>query len=130
MVNEHMITAVDPDEIERIEIGPGCYRRDLPTAGGVRIWIVEIEPGGQWPFVDQHDELGEEVLVLEGELLDDGRVFGPGTYLLYGPNSRHQPRTETGVRLYGINVAQSLTHAKSSNGFRRSSQPPVFAAFR
>lgn len=99
-----MLTIVDPDSVNPLEIGPGCFRRDLPTAGGVRAWIVDIEPGAQWPYVDEHDALGEEVWVVSGELIEGKQRFGPGTYLLFGPNSRHQPRSETGVRLFGINV--------------------------
>jgi anti-sigma factor ChrR (cupin superfamily) len=99
-----MPIAIDPAKVEPIVIGPGCYRRDLPTAGGVRAWIVEIEPGFTWPYVDVHGARGEEVLVLEGEMIDGDQRFGPGTYIVYGPDSSHQPRTETGVRLFGINV--------------------------
>lgn len=92
------------DTVAAIAVGPGCYRRDLPTAGGVRAWIVDMDPGAQWPHVDQHDRHGEEVLVLSGEMIDGDRRIGPGTYILYGPDSAHQPRTEIGVRLFGINV--------------------------
>lgn len=99
-----MPKAVNPDEVVPIEVGPGCTRRDLPTVGPVRAWIVEMAPGAMWPHVDQHGEHGEEVLILDGEMIEGDRRFGPGTYLLFGPNSRHQPRTETGVRLFGINL--------------------------
>lgn len=99
-----MPTVVNIDDATPLAIGPGCWRRDLPTAGGVRAWIVDIEPGAQWPHVDQHDHWGEEVLVLSGELIEGERRIGPGNYILFGPGSRHQPRSETGVRLFGINV--------------------------
>jgi len=99
-----MISNINPNDVPAIRIGPGCYRRDLPTAGGVRAWFVDMDPGAQWPHVDQHDEFGEEVLVVSGELIDGERTFKQGSYILYGPNSSHQPRTETGVRLFGINV--------------------------
>jgi len=95
---------IDPNEIVPVEVGPGCTRRDLPSDGSVRIWIVEMQPGSQWPYEDVHDETGEQVLILSGDLIEGDRRFGPGTYLNFGPNSRHQPRTETGARLFGVNV--------------------------
>lgn len=93
-----------PQTLSPVIVGPGCIRRDLPTSGGVRAWIVEMEPGATWPAIDHHDGFGEQVLILEGEVIEDGRVYGPGSYLNYGPHSSHQPRTETGVRMFGINV--------------------------
>jgi anti-sigma factor ChrR (cupin superfamily) len=95
---------IDPNEIVPIKVGPGCTRRDLPSDKSVRIWIVEMEPGSQWPYEDVHDETGEQVLILSGELIEGDRRFGAGTYLNFGPDSRHQPRTETGAKLFGVNV--------------------------
>lgn len=99
-----MLDTVDPNDIFPVEVGPGCLRRDLPSSDGVRVWIVDMEPGSQWPYEDVHDETGEQVLILSGEMIEGDQRFGPGTYLNFGPNSRHQPRTETGVRLFGLNV--------------------------
>jgi anti-sigma factor ChrR (cupin superfamily) len=99
------LTTVRVDEVAGIEVGPGCRRRDLPAGDGVRVWVVDMAPGSSWPHVDVHDQAGEEVFVVSGELIEGERRFGPGTYLLFGPDSRHQPRTETGVRLFGFNLA-------------------------
>ena len=99
--------AIDPNAIEPVHVGPGCTRRDLPANAGVRVWIVDMEPGAQWPYEDVHDATGEQVLILSGELIEGDRRLGPGTYLNFGPNSRHQPRTETGVRLFGLNLCPS-----------------------
>lgn len=99
-----MLTVVDPDHVQPVVVGPGCLRRDLPTAGGLRAWVVDMEPGAEWPHVDQHDEFGEEVFVVSGEMIEGERRVGPGSYLLFGPHSAHRPRTETGVRLFGVNV--------------------------
>jgi len=96
--------AVRVDDVAAVEVGPGCLRRDLPATGGVRVWVVDMAPGSQWPYVDVHDETGEEVFVASGELIEGDERFGPGTYVLFGPHSRHQPRTETGVRLFGFNL--------------------------
>lgn len=92
------------DDVAPIEVGPGCYRRDLPGTPGVRVWIVDMDPGSRWPYVDQHDEMGEEFYVVSGEVIEGNDRFGAGTYVFFRPNSRHQPRTETGVRLFGFNL--------------------------
>lgn len=85
-----------------IEIGPGCYRKDLPFNGTVRVWVVDMMPGSEWPFVDHHDT-GEGFLVVSGEIVEGDRRFGVGTYVAFDRGSRHQPRTETGARLFGFN---------------------------
>jgi len=98
------LQAVKPDDIAALEIGPGCYRRDLPGPAGARMWIVEMEPGAQWPYEDVHGDQGEQVWIITGDLIEGDENYGPGTYLNFGPNSSHQPRTESGVRLFGINL--------------------------
>ena len=97
---------VSVDEVAPVEIGPGCLRRDLPSVGAVRVWVVEIAPGSRWPHVDVHGPSGEEFLVVSGELIEGDRRLGPGTYVLFGPGSEHRPRTETGVRLFGFNLLE------------------------
>ncbi|WAM28183.1 MULTISPECIES: cupin domain-containing protein [Myxococcus] len=99
-------SSVQIDDIEPVVVGPGCLRRDLPSTRDVRVWVVDMAPGSQWPFVDVHDT-GEEVLVVSGELIEGEQRLGPGSYLFFPPESRHQPRTETGVRLFGINLVAS-----------------------
>lgn len=96
--------AVPVDEIVPVQVGPGCVRRDLPRTADVRAWVVDIAPGCQWPYVDVHDAAGEHVYVVSGELIEGDRRYPAGTYLRYSPNSTHRPRTETGVRLFGINL--------------------------
>lgn len=92
------------NDVPPVQVGPGCIRRDLPSRPGVRLWIVDIDPGAEWPHVDVHDVHGEDVLVLSGELIEDGRRFGPGTYLQFSPHSQHRPKTDAGVRLFGFNL--------------------------
>ena len=94
--------AVRVNEVDPVVVGPGCFRRDLPSTGDLRVWVVDMAPGSTWPVVDEHDT-GEEVYVIEGELIEGERRFGAGTYLFFKPGSRHQPRTEEGARLFGIN---------------------------
>jgi anti-sigma factor ChrR (cupin superfamily) len=98
------------DDAAPIEVGPGCLRRTLPSTGGVRVWVVDMTPGSQWPHVDFHDA-GEEVYVVSGELIEGEQRFGPGTYLSFGPGSSHQPRTERGVRLLGFNLVAAPAQA-------------------
>ena len=92
------------DDVPRIDIGPGCWRRDLPGNDRVRVWIVDMAPGAQWPHVDHHDVNGEQVFVVSGELIEGERRFGPGHHLAFGSHSSHRPRTEIGVRLFGFNL--------------------------
>lgn len=99
-----MFEAIRVDDIAPIEVGPGCFRRDLPGTDGVRVWIVDIMPGSQWPHTDRHDAAGEEVYVVSGELIEDDQRFGAGTYVLFHPDSTHRPRSEKGVRLFGFNL--------------------------
>ena len=102
-----MLDAIDPNEVEALEVGPGCFRRDLPVDRGARAWIVEMDPGAQWPHVDEHGEFGEQVFVISGELIEGDHRFGAGTYLNFKPHSRHQPWTETGVKLFGMNMSRA-----------------------
>jgi ChrR Cupin-like domain len=98
------MAGVRVDDVAPVEVGPGCLRRDLPSIGPVRVWVVDMAPGSVWPHTDVHGLRGEEVYVVSGELIEGEERFGPGTYVLYGPESRHAPRTETGVRLFGFNL--------------------------
>jgi quercetin dioxygenase-like cupin family protein len=100
------ISLVDPFTVAPVQVGPGCLRRDLTAPHGVRVWTVEIAPGAQWPHIDHHDVHGEVVYVLDGELIEGDRRIGAGTYVVFGPNSCHQPRSETGAMLLGFNLVQ------------------------
>ncbi len=91
------------DDVAAVEVGPGCFRRDLPSNIGVRVWVVDIEAGSEWPYIDEHDT-GEGYYVVSGEVIEDDQRIGAGAYVLFAPGSRHQPRTETGVRLFGFNL--------------------------
>ncbi len=98
------VESVVPDEVEPLEVGPGCFRRAMPAGPGVRVWVVDMEPGAEWPRIDHHREGGENVYVVSGELIEGERRFGAGSYLNWAPHSAHRPRTETGVRLFGFNL--------------------------
>lgn len=97
-----MLDAMRVDDVDPVMVGPGCLRRDLPGPEGLRVWMVEMAPGSVWPTIDEHDT-GEAVYVAAGEVIEDDQRLGAGTYLHFRPGSRHQPRTEKGARLFGIN---------------------------
>jgi len=98
--------AVRVDDVAAVQIGPGCTRRDLPSNPGVRVWLVEMAPGSEWPSVDHHDT-GEEFYVVSGEVIEGESRYGAGTYVSFAPGSHHRPRTESGVRLLGLNLGTS-----------------------
>lgn len=96
--------SVNIDAVPSIEVGPGCTRRDLPSRPGVRIWVVDMAPGSEWPRVDAHDHHGEDIYIASGELIEGDRTIPSGSFVQFAPHSRHRPRTVTGVRLFGFNL--------------------------
>ncbi|NUS39733.1 MAG: hypothetical protein HOQ02_12015 [Lysobacter sp.] len=102
------------DRAPAVEVGPGCTRRALPAPAGLRAWVVEMAPGSRWPHVDDHPH-GELYVVLEGEVIEGDARHGAGSYVHFAPGSMHRPRTDTGVRLFGINPIPSFPlHAAES----------------
>jgi mannose-6-phosphate isomerase-like protein (cupin superfamily) len=99
-----MLDAMRVDNVTPVEVGNGCYRRDLPSMAGIRVWVVDISPGGEWPQIDHHDAAGEYLYVVSGELIEGSLRLEAGTYIFYQPGSSHRPRSEKGVRLFGFNL--------------------------
>lgn len=60
--------------------------------------LLRMAPGCAYP-AHRHEQ-GEDVYVLEGELLVGTERFGPGDYLYSPPGSVHAPRTEKGCVLF------------------------------
>lgn len=79
---------------------PGIERRMLDRVGDEvarATSIVRYLPGSQFTL-HQH-ELGEEILVLEGQFSDEHGDYPAGTYLKNPPGTSHAPFTETGCLL-------------------------------
>ncbi|MFE5847754.1 cupin domain-containing protein [Streptomyces niveus] len=71
------------------------------TAPIPRRAFVRFEPHAGYPEPDAHDVSAEEVLVVEGYLIDANGVHGPGTLIEGARGTSHTPRTdETGCLLY------------------------------
>jgi mannose-6-phosphate isomerase-like protein (cupin superfamily) len=108
-VDAHEAVAVEAVPIT--PVGTGSTRRDLPAPPGVRVWVVDISPGTQWPHVDHHDT-GEGYYVVSGEVIEGEHRYPAGTCVSFAPGSHHRPRTERGARLFGFNpVAASAPGA-------------------
>ncbi|GAA3579010.1 hypothetical protein GCM10022419_070570 [Nonomuraea rosea] len=97
------VQSVNIDEVEAVEVVPGIMRRRLPATDHARGWVIDFAPGTQWPEVDVHE--GEErYFVLSGEVIEGEVRYGAGSYVVLARGSSHQPRTEIGARMLGINL--------------------------
>jgi anti-sigma factor ChrR (cupin superfamily) len=80
---------------------PGIERRMLDRVGDEvarATSIVRYLPGSQ--FTKHQHELGEEILVLEGQFSDEHGDYPAGTYIKNPPGTSHAPFTETGCLLF------------------------------
>ncbi len=80
---------------------PGVERRMLERDGGEvarATSIVRYAPGAR--FTAHTHELGEEIIVLEGEFADEYGVYPAGTYIKNPPGSSHAPYTRPGCVLF------------------------------
>jgi anti-sigma factor ChrR (cupin superfamily) len=100
------LEALPIDALPVTVVGPGCSRRDLAPVAGVRSWVVDMAPGSTWPAIDDHPT-GEAYVVLAGEVIEGDARFGAGTCVTFAPGSRHRPRTDIGVRLFGFNPPET-----------------------
>ncbi|MEV0298804.1 cupin domain-containing protein [Nocardia sp. NPDC050710] len=105
------VMPVSVDAMAPAEIGPGVWVRELPGTGAIRPWVVDIAPGAEWPELDVHAGYGEAYFVVEGEVIEGERRYGPGTYVFFEPGSSHRPRSERGARVFGFNFDAPETDA-------------------
>lgn len=92
------------NDTERVQVTTGIYRQDLPATDRARAWVIDFEPGSEWPSVDVHED-EERYYVLEGEVIEGDDRHGVGSYVVFAPGSSHRPRTDVGARMLGINIA-------------------------
>ena len=93
------------DDAEVVEVAPGITRRSLTETEFGSAWLIDFAPRTEWPEVDHHPT-EERYFVLEGELIEGEVSHRAGTYVTFAAGSYHQPRTEIGARILGINEAE------------------------
>ena len=72
-------------------------------------YMIRMEPGAE--TIAHVHQRREEYFIIEGDLVEnDGKVLGPGDYVVYQPGSYHNSRTVNGCLLIGIDF--SFTDAK------------------
>lgn len=70
------------------------------AASGESAVLLRFEPGARY---DAHRHpLGEQYLVVEGEVEDGGRSYGAMTYVRHAPGSAHQPSSKAGCVLFVV----------------------------
>lgn len=66
-----------------------------PNTGGLTV-LTRLEPGAEIP-AHHHENSDEVVYVLEGDFIEDGQTYGPGTLFFAARGSIHGPhRTHRG----------------------------------
>ena len=74
--------------------------------GPLSIRLVRIAPGCEVP--DHAHPLGEEALLIEGDVVDDQGSYGPGCWVRNPVNSHHWARSDGGALLYVRNGGLGL----------------------
>ena len=95
--------AVDTASAERLTVADGIVRRSLPSTANASGWIIDFAANTQWPAIDHHDT-EERYFVLSGEVIEGDETYPAGSYVVFPPGSQHQPRTEVGATMLGINI--------------------------
>ena len=67
-------------------------------------YMIRMEPGAE--TIAHVHQRREEYFIIEGDLVEsDGKVLGPGDYVVYQPGSYHNSRTVNGCLLIGIDYS-------------------------
>ncbi|HEX8913649.1 MAG TPA: cupin domain-containing protein [Humisphaera sp.] len=75
---------------------PGVSMKVLqPSAAGGMCGMLRMEPGSSIP-AHRHTHADQAVFVVEGDLIDGGATYGPGSYLLAKAGTPHGPHTSAG----------------------------------
>lgn len=107
-----MTATPDPVQIIRaadlpaVQVCPGVTQRNFPSSDHLIGWILDFEPGAEWPEATPHPT-EERYYVLSGEIIDNGERLPAGTYVIFAPGTTHRPRTDVGAQLLGVNVRPS-----------------------
>jgi anti-sigma factor ChrR (cupin superfamily) len=93
---------VEPSSLQWVDSPATGIQRQLLERDGDEVAratsIVRYAPGSA--FENHKHDLGEEILVLDGEFSDESGTFGPGTYIKNPPGSSHAPSSATGCTLF------------------------------
>jgi len=76
----------------------GIAMLPLHAHGRERVRLARYAPGAKYPHHDHPD--GEEILVLDGMLIDEHGTYGPGSWHRSPPGSEHAPWSKDGCLLY------------------------------
>jgi len=67
-------------------------------------YMIRMEPGAE--TIAHIHQRREEYFIIEGDLVEsDGKVLGPGDYVVYQPGSYHNSRTVNGCLLIAIDFS-------------------------
>lgn len=103
----HVVDADALAGIDPIELYPGVTAQVVdwtsPAAGVAplpREAYVRFAPGAGYTEPDHHADSSEIVVVVEGELLDEGGRYPVGSRVRGAQGSTHTPHSEQGCLLY------------------------------
>jgi quercetin dioxygenase-like cupin family protein len=76
------------------------------SAYGLTVYLLTLAPGSRIPAHVPRTAT-EPFLVLEGEFIDAGKTYAPGTYFACAPNTVHGPHsTQSGCQLLVLQTAE------------------------
>jgi quercetin dioxygenase-like cupin family protein len=91
-------TKVDTSAVAWSPTGwPGVWMKVLQQAGstGGMCGMMRMEPGSSIP-AHRHTHADQAVFVVEGDLVEEGVTYGPGSFLLAKAGTPHGPHGSSG----------------------------------